>query len=64
MPPTAGDRSGPYGIIAPLGARGMGELSCSRDPRLGVDVASKALPASPAIRAIIVVENRLEEFRK
>jgi eukaryotic-like serine/threonine-protein kinase len=45
MPLTAGARLGPYEIIAPLGAGGMGEVYHARDPRLGRDVAIKALPA-------------------
>ena len=51
---TAGTRLGPYEIIAPLGAGGMGEVYRAKDTRLGRDVAIKVLPArfssSPELR--------------
>ncbi|MGK2857157.1 MAG: protein kinase domain-containing protein [Thermoanaerobaculia bacterium] len=41
---AAGSRLGPYEIVAPLGAGGMGEVFRGRDTRLGRDVAIKVLP--------------------
>jgi hypothetical protein len=41
----AGTRLGPYEIVSPLGAGGMGEVYRTRDARLGRDVAVKVLPA-------------------
>jgi Tol biopolymer transport system component len=46
-----GSRIGPYEIVGPLGAGGMGEVYRARDPRLNRDVAVKALPASAALDA-------------
>jgi serine/threonine protein kinase len=43
-----GSRLGPYEIVAPLGAGGMGEVYRARDSRLQREVALKVLPASVA----------------
>lgn len=37
---------GPYEVVGPLAAGGMGEVYRARDPRLGRDVAIKVLPAA------------------
>ncbi|MGH9499517.1 MAG: protein kinase domain-containing protein [Terriglobales bacterium] len=45
MPLIPGTKLGPYEVVAPLGAGGMGEVYRSRDTRLERTVAIKILPA-------------------
>src|SRR6266481_6081550 len=52
---AVGARLGPYEILAPIGAGGMGEVYRARDSRLDREVAIKVLPphilADPMARA-------------
>src|SRR5450755_845967 len=43
---TPGSKLGPYEILSPLGAGGMGEVYRAKDTRLGRDIALKVLPES------------------
>jgi serine/threonine protein kinase len=45
---SPGDRLGPYEVVSPLGAGGMGEGYRARDTRLGREVALKVLPEALA----------------
>src|SRR5713101_1037988 len=45
---SAGTRLGPYEILSPLGAGGMGEVYRARDTKLDRDVAIKVLPSALA----------------
>ena len=44
-----GTRLGPYEVLGPIGAGGMGEVYRARDPRLGRDVAIKVLATTAAV---------------
>jgi eukaryotic-like serine/threonine-protein kinase len=55
----SGTRLGPYEILAPLGAGGMGEVYRARDTRLGREVALKVLP-----EALSSDTGRLRRFEK
>ena len=56
---TPGTRIGPYDVVAPLGAGGMGEVYRARDARLNRDVAIKVLPDAFALDT-----ERLARFRR
>jgi len=56
---TSSTKLGPYQIVAPLGAGGMGEVYRARDTRLGRDVAIKVLPEGLAKDA-----DRLRRFEQ
>ena len=62
MPIASGVRLGPYEVLAPLGAGGMGEVYRARDTRLDRVVAIKVLPghlsSDPALRARFAREAR------
>jgi Tol biopolymer transport system component/tRNA A-37 threonylcarbamoyl transferase component Bud32 len=59
MPFDAGTRLGPYEIIAPLGAGGMGEVYRARDTRLDRTVAIKVLTG--ALAADVESRQRFEQ---
>src|SRR5207253_8751937 len=46
---SVGTRLGPYEIVAPIGAGGMGEVYRARDTRIGREVAFKVLPPALAL---------------
>ena len=59
---TSGTKLGPYEIIAPLGAGGMGEVYRARDTRLERDVAVKVLPTN--LSSDLSLQQRLEREAK
>jgi hypothetical protein len=62
MPLPSGTRLGPYEVLAPLGAGGMGEVYRARDTRLDRVVAIKILP--PQFSADAVYKQRFEREAK
>ena len=48
MPLSPGDKLGPYEIVAPIGAGGMGEVYKAKDTKLDREVAIKILPSALA----------------
>jgi Tol biopolymer transport system component len=56
---TLGTKLGPYEVLSPLGAGGMGEVYRARDTRLGRDVALKILPGS-----LVSDSDRLHRFEQ
>src|ERR1700694_2505579 len=46
MPLDAGTKLGPYEILSPIGAGGMGEVYRAKDTKLDREVAIKVLPAA------------------
>src|SRR5881394_864523 len=55
-----GARIGPYEVIAPIGAGGMGEVCRARDPRLQRDVAIKFLPENVSADRDAIARFQLE----
>src|SRR6188508_478845 len=59
---SPGSRLGPYEIVGPLGAGGMGEVYRARDTKLHRDIALKVLPAdavaNPTAKARLLREAR------
>jgi serine/threonine protein kinase len=62
MPLSAGDKLGPYEVLASIGTGGMGEVYRARDTRLNRDVAIKTLLAAFADDANRVVENGVKDL--
>src|SRR5207249_1804376 len=62
MPLSNGTRLGPYEIVAPVGAGGMGEVYRAKDTRLDRTVAVKVLPSH--LSASSEVRQRFEREAK
>ena len=56
MTVAAGTRLGPYEIISPLGAGGMGEVYRARDKRVGRDVEVKVLPSAFSADPVFAIQ--------
>src|SRR5262249_34707241 len=56
---AAGDKLGPYEILAPLGAGGMGEVYRARDTKLKRETALKVLP-----EALAADPDRMARFQR
>ena len=54
-----GTRLGPFEILAPIGAGGMGEVYRAKDTTLGRDVAIKVLP-----QAVASESDRVARFQR
>ena len=50
---STGTRLGPYEILVPLGAGGMGEVYRALDPRMGREVAIKSPLSASAIASSV-----------
>ena len=59
MPLSAGTRLGPYEVVSPLGAGGMGEVYRVVDTRLGRQAAVKVLP-----RSLLEHRERIARFER
>jgi hypothetical protein len=55
---AAGANLGPYEIVAPIGAGGMGEVYRARDPRMGREVAIKIATSRRCIFALTLTTPR------
>ena len=59
LSPSPGGRLGPYAIVAPLGAGGMGEVYRATDTKLDREVAIKVLP-----EALMADAERMARFER